>query len=312
MLLLRRYDLYLLGVLGLIQGARWFSFSSPDKWLTRILAELAFRFSTLKRHQIERNLKIGLSAYAGKPAPRQLILEIFRAFWIEMFEWARDDSFFAPRATVHGAEHLQTALARGKGAILWESSGFGGRIATQGILTGQGYALTPIHAFRHFGGIGAGDDRNSWVLGHIIHAYFDRRERKRVREIIYLHGDTSLAFTRTLLERLSQNQILSVAFEGPFGQKGIVLEFLGQPRRFATGTVNLAKLSGAALLPVFCTPTPTGGYALEILPPLDVQSKSTDTVLRKNLHNLESRIRAHPEWYRQWNILGSHREHPPD
>lgn len=304
---MRKYDLYLLGVVGLVELVRRTPFLRLEKLLIPLLSTIAYHTSTLKREQVERNL-----AYSYKPAKddavrRVLTYQVFEAFWQEMFEWAHADSYFSARATVQGLEYLEEALARGKGVILWESTSYGKRIAAQAILHTRGYDMIPVHAFRHLGGIGPGDDRDSYVLLQVIRRYFDTRERERVADIIYLARDTSLTFTRELVRHLSRNEILCVAFDGVMGQKYVTLDFMGQPRPFATGMLSLARLSGATLLPMYCTPTDDGGYFLEIMAPQDVQGveahNRVPTPILRNARELEARIRAHPDWYRHWHLL---------
>ena len=129
MRLLRRSDLYLLTVVGCLEAGRGLPLLQLDKWLVPLLSTLAYHTSTLKRQQTERNLKHAYGETLDDAARPALTHKIFLAFWQELFEWTHDDAYFSTRATVRGIEHLQAALARGKGVILWESSPFGNRIA---------------------------------------------------------------------------------------------------------------------------------------------------------------------------------------
>src|SRR5689334_22826377 len=101
MVLIRRYDLYLLCVVGLIELVRRIPFLRLERGLIPLLSTLAFHTSTLKREQVERNLKHTYGKAQSDAARRALTYQIFKAFWVEMFEWAYADSFFSARANVH-------------------------------------------------------------------------------------------------------------------------------------------------------------------------------------------------------------------
>lgn len=310
MSLFRPYDSYLLAVIALVECARRLPFLPLPDLFARILGTLAFTISRTKRAEIKSNLAHALHQ-SSTPTQEKLVPELFTLFWQELLAWSLPDAHFVAGTTVVGVEHLQDALARGKGVILWESNSFGNRVAAQAILHAQGFGLTPIHAFRHLGGLDAGEPRDSQVFYKIIHPYFNKLERRRVADILYLPQDGSLSFTRILAERLAANAILCVAADGVRGHKHISLEFLGQTHNFATGMLSLAQLTSAPLLPIFCTPQEKGGYLLEILPPLPLspassRAQQTDT-LTAYVRLLETRILAHPEWYRHWDLLAPNR-----
>lgn len=309
--LVRAHDFYLLAVILLVELARRVPFLPLHRWFAPLLTALAYHTSRHKRAEIKKNLARAFGTMLDAAAQQALCYQIFTAFWLEMFTWALPDSHFTQNTTILGIEHLQNALSRNKGVILWESSGFGKRVAAQAIFYVNGFALTPVHALRHLGGIDSGDTRDSQVFSKIIRPYFHNLELARVAEIQYLPQDASLVFTRTLLDRLAHNAILCIAADGPKGHKHVELPFLGQPHKFATGMLSLAQLSDAPMLPMFCTPNAAGGYILEILPPLPLSAASTraqqQAALAQYVHLFESRIRAQPEWYRHWDLVDPNR-----
>jgi KDO2-lipid IV(A) lauroyltransferase len=311
---LRRYDIYLLAILAAIETARRLGVPGLDRLLGCLFGSLAFQFSHHKYRAIETNLTRAFGDTLTAKERRALAHRIFVAYWQELFSWSKTPEYFSRRASVRGIEHLEQASASGKGVILWESNGFGTRVAGQSILAAHGIHLTQIHTLWHLGGLGAGDADTSWIVRHLIHPYFDRLERSRVSEVIYLPTDSSLAFTRTLFRRLRANAALCIAAEGHAGQKQIELEFLGQPCQFSSGVPSLSLLSGAPIVPFFCTPAPDGGYTLEILPALEHRHPSptcrAESLFSAYLGTLESAVRSHPEWYRHWDTFSQHPSSP--
>lgn len=307
--LIQGFDLYLLVIIALIQVTRTLRNDRLRTGIVSLLALVAYHFSRRKQRRIQDNLQ---NAFQRSRAPAELnciTRAVFRAFWQEIFDWAHDDSnALAARAQIVGTEHLQAALAQGRGAILWESSSYGKRVVSKHLLHANGFDVTQIHARLHAGGLGAGQRGMSRLMERVILPYFDKRAHRIVRDIVYLDEDAGLGFTRTLARQLAQNAILCVAIEGRVGHKQITLPFLGKPYPFATGMVSLAKLGDAPLLPLYCTPGRNGTYRLDIGPPVSVphdadRENYLRAVLAHQVCELDTRIRRHPEWYWSWNLL---------
>lgn len=307
--LIHGFDLYLLVIVALIQVTRFLRIDRLRTGIASCLALAAYHLSRDKRRRIQTNLQ---NAFHGTRSPAELTgvtRAVFFAFWQEIFDWAYDDSHaLAARAQIVGAEHLQAALAQGRGAILWESSSYGKRVVSKHLLHASGFDVTQVHARLHAGGLGSGQRGMSRLMERIILPYFDKRTRRIVRDIVYLDRDAGLGFTRTLAKQLAQNSILCVSLEGRVGQKQITLPFLGKPYPFATGIVSLAKLAGAPLLALYCTSDNNRTYRLEIGPPIPApregdREEYLSRVLTRQVCELDARVRLHPEWYWSWNLL---------
>lgn len=308
------FDLYLLCVMGLIEVS---SALRSRRWRTMLVSAVAFtayHLSQSKRKLVEKNLQICFGDTLDPPTRTRITQQVFVAYWRETFDWVLTDARQSlPTVRIEGLHHLRSAVARGKGAILWESNSFGPRLLVKIVLQRNGFPVCQIHALDHVGGIGMGRKEQSHLMQRVILPYFDRHEREVVADIIYLDEKEGLGFTRRLHQQLEQNAIVCSAIEGRVGQKHIDLAFLGQTRAFATGMVSLAKLSGAPLLPIYCAFSDDGTYVLEILPPIEfpcelARQELAQWVLTKQVSELESRVRKHPEWFRTWDSL--HQERP--
>jgi KDO2-lipid IV(A) lauroyltransferase len=236
------------------------------------------------------------------------------AFWRDMLRWSpsAEDRLDVEHARIQGLDRLREALAAGRGVILWESNGFGQKLAARQILAGQGFPIWVVHGSDHLGGFLVNHRQATRVRRRWIRGFFDRCERRWVREIINIPPDGSLAFTRQLRECLSGNQILCCAGDGREGWKLIPRPFLGLTGYFATGMVSLARMTGAVILPLFCLRDAEGEFRLILEEPITVaagedSARAAEISIARFAGLLEAYIRRYPEQYWNWHLLG----HPP-
>src|SRR5262249_40897959 len=143
------------------------------------------------------------------------------------------------RIPLRGEEHLKDALRRGKGVILWESNAFGSRVLARRALHARGYRIHQLHAANH---IGPGFKIRDWHSPEArMKRFFYKWEHEFIEEIIDLPASDSLAYTRTLLNRLQRNLIVCCAGDGRQGKRLIPMPLLGTLHSFAPGMVTLAR-----------------------------------------------------------------------
>lgn len=139
-----------------------------------------------------------------------------------------------------GREHLEKALAVGKGVMLLSLHWFAERAAKR-YLDETGY---PVMSVRHR----IPPDQHMGRLG---------RQFLQPRYINFLHGvigdevflqDPECSLK--MLRRLRGNGIVSILVDAPFSRELIELPFLGQIRDVPTGPLHLAKISGCEVLPM--------------------------------------------------------------
>ena len=233
--------------------------------------------------------------------------------WRETFSllptrWEREA---LKEAKVEGLGHLQEALQRGKGAILWENTSFGQRLVAPQILSANGYNIVQIHGANHTGEFI--QRTRTWVEKHLIFRFFEWGERVFAKDVLYLKVAPLLPFTRELHNRLTRNAILCIAADGSWGQRRLKLELLGYDRYLSTGMLSLSKMTGAPLLPMFCISTGAEQTSLFIEPPIVVEKRGdreeTLTVAgEKYLSLWESYIRKYPEQFRGWDLFDRYDE----
>lgn len=227
-----------------------------------------------------RNLELCLPELNARERER-LLLRHFQSVGMGLFElglswWGSRKRVFK-LTVVDGMEHLEAALAKGKGAILLSA-----HFTT---LEVGGWAL----AARRPLNIMYRPTRNA-VMAHFLARNRTRRTRRAIRR-----DDV-----RTLVTALKANEPVWYAPDQSYRNKGAAtVPFFGIPAATHTATSRLAKLTGAAVLPYFPERLPHHrGYRMVIGPALEdfPGDDPAADALRYN-HLLEAQIRKIPEQY---------------
>jgi lauroyl/myristoyl acyltransferase len=297
------HHLYLLTVMLVIEAARRSRSPRLVDGLAHGLARLAYRVSHQKRQRMEQSL-----ARIFGPLPdaerSRIVRGAFYTFWDETLSFVPWRAAAAPTIDVSGRSHLEAALAAGHGVVLWESGFFGRRHLAKQALHRLGFPIHQVHDVTHRAGF-AGDPHAGWVRDSIVLAYFDAREREFTAGVIHLPQPEPLAAIRTLMAALRRNQILCITADVAQGHRLLTVPLLGEPKRFATGMVNVARTCGAALLPLFCVQEPDGHLRVIIEPAIPVAPGRDDETLAQPLRSyaalLGTYIRRYPEQYRNWH-----------
>jgi lauroyl/myristoyl acyltransferase len=300
------YDLYLLCVIALMKIAGRSASFRLGRFLACTAGFTAWRLSRRRRRSRERNL--AQTVNLSEAEIRHIVKKCFYEFWQGVFCLPSYGSRRPVRQPVElrGLEHLQKALMKGKGVILWESNSFGKRVLAKRVLHGNGVSVCQVHGQNHLEGF---YNSKSWIAINVIRPFFENCERPFVKEIIYL-PISELSFSRTLLERLKQNAIICIAGDGKQGHKFIPVRFLGQTEFFSTGMVSLAKLSGTTILPLFCIQENGENASVIIEGPIYIETnEDRERCLEKSIRQyatlLESYILRYPEQYWNWRLPGA-------
>ena len=212
----------------------------------------------------------------------QLVWRNLRSTAVSVFETTM--AWFAPRSVtadiveVEGLEHLQQALAAGKGALC---------------------------LFSHFTMIELGGRLLSEALGRPMHQMVRRNNDPAVEAII---DGARRRFCERTLEKKNLGDLLRSLREGHpvgyapdqnFNLHMAFVPFFGQPAATLTMTSRIARLSRAPVLCCWISRKPDGyGYRLRIDPPL-AQFPGADPVsdTARIIALLETEVRKVPEQY---------------
>jgi KDO2-lipid IV(A) lauroyltransferase len=257
--------------------------SLPYAWhlaLGRALGRALYATQGRRRRIAERNL--ALCFPDGAPEARaRLLHSSFESLGIAFFEvalaWWGSDRRVAALGQVHGLEHLDQGLERGRGAIL-----LSGHFTTLEL----GARLLRLHrGFRPM----YRPSRNP-VWDRIM-----LRSRERHVERAIDRRDV-----RGTLRALRANEPVWYAPDQDYGREhSVFVPFFGVPAATITATARLAALSGAPVLPFFQERLPGGrGYRVTLDPPLEGFPSGDEAADAARINRIiEERVRAHPEQY---------------
>ena len=286
----------------------WLRSITVKKWVVDRVASIAYRWSARKRRLTERAVSQAMASADLIADHEGVVRGAFREFWRETFSLVLMPAERRALRLVaaDGLEHLREAVAGGRGVILSESSNFGRRLIAKQILQDHGFSIHQVHAQLHVGGFAAGGVRSR--ARSILKVALTRLERETVAGIIDIPDSHSLAYAREIVRLLAVGGIVCIAGDGRFGQRLLSVPFLGGVQPFATGVINLARVTGAALLPMFCVEEPDESVRFIIEPPVSVGSRRDKQDVIADAINqyaalLDSYIRRYPTQYRGWHLL---------
>jgi len=208
-----------------------------------------------------------------------------------------------PKITVKGRSHLDEALARKKGCVLWVAHFVFAPNAAKMGLHRLGYKVS--HLSRPDHGFSSTRLGIRW-LNPVRRAFEDRYLAER---IVFDRAHPAAALMRAR-KTVAANGIVSFTAGAWEGSSVVESPFLNSRITLALGPVWLARASGAPLLPVFAIRNQTGGaFVVEIESPIDVGgpgAEEAECMVRAATSFLQRhlpRLREHPGQWRGWSSL---------
>jgi KDO2-lipid IV(A) lauroyltransferase len=259
-------------------------------WVATSLADAGFFLVPRVRRTSVANLTIALGDEMEAAVLDRVARQSMRNFFLDMPEIGHalriDCQRFRAEIPVSGREHLDAALAKGKGMIALGSH-LGNFCLVGARLAAEGYPVSVL----------VKPPRNLRIAG-LMDDYRQKLGQKTVR------ARPRLQATRELIHLLRDNEI-AVVIADEFRSNGIPAPFFGHPVAARRGPVTLALRTGAAVVPVYMFRQANGRLALMIEPELNLtwsgrltEDIRSNTVLVTAW--LEQVVRAHPE---QWNWM---------
>jgi lauroyl/myristoyl acyltransferase len=203
---------------------------------------------------------------------------------------------------LEGVAHLDAALAAGRGAVLWVAHFCFNALATKKALRAAGYRVwhfsRPEHGFSKsklgialFNGIRTGAERPQ-LAGRIVY------ER-----------DRPAAAAVAAMRVLKQNGVLTITAGDWEGQRIAAIDLCGGAFDLAVGAPRLARLSGAALLPVFTVRGPDQDTIRVVIepavavPPDGEGDDALQFAAQGFGRSLERYVMRYPTEWRDWKKL---------
>lgn len=181
-------------------------------------------------------------------------LRSYSRYWLETFRLPKmDHREVAARldANAQGTEHLDTAMAGGKGAIIvlphmgnWDVSGLW--------FVERGFPFTTV--------------AERLEPASLYDRFVDYRESLGMEVIALTGGDRSPM--EVLAERLRAGRAVCLVADRDLSRSGIEVQFFGEPTRMPGGPAVLAAMTGAPVLPVGLWFT-EDGWGHRVNPPIE-------------------------------------------
>lgn len=257
------------------------------------LGQLAPRVSPRHYHRICADIAQAYGLASDAPEVCRIATESYRHLGQSLMEFLRLPYMSAEEirrgALLEGAEHIEAALARGHGAIMltahignWEVCG-----------TLMGLSRYPTTAIAR--------PQNDSAITELF---------TRVREA---HGLKVVPMTdvRECIRVLKRNECLGILGDLNARPPGAFTNVFGRPASTYLGTAYLAKMSGAAILPLFDERLPDLTHRVRIMPPIpvaDTGDRQRDLLITtmRTQEVIEQEVRRRPEdWYwllQRWKI----------
>lgn len=265
-----------LGILWLIAHLPY----SLQLRLGAAIGALAYRLGKRRRAICEENISLCFPELSAQERGR-LIRETFRANGIGVIEaaiaWSRDPESLRDRVTLEGSEHLEAAMAQGKGVLL-----IGGHYST---LELGGTLLSLFHPM------------NVTYRAHknpLIEAVMTNSRAKHFARVIERED------VRQAMRSLKDGDTLWFAPDQDYGEHhSVFVPFFGVEAATITATSRFARMNDSPVLMFSHTRNADGsGYSLSLGPVLEgFPSGDDESDARRINEELERRIRLHPEQY---------------
>ena len=261
--------------------------SSVPLWLGYLVAdsltEAHFRLFPARRHAALVNLAV-IMPRATRSERIRVARGMMRSYNRMLFEFfrlphlTRQDLLHA--VEIVGREHLEQAVARGRGVVL-TSTHIGNWELAAVMLAHWGYTLHAV----------AGVQLTRWLTPAV-------RETKAE---LALNTVTPEDGFRKLLRALEHNDLVALMVDGDIFAQGMRVDLFGRELEFPSGPGVLAQRTGALILCGYCERTRPGRFRIVLEPPLDPAAfPDTPSLVAAVARTSERHIREHVH---QWCIF---------
>jgi phosphatidylinositol dimannoside acyltransferase len=282
-----------------------------------------FRSQAARRAEVARNLRLVLGDELSPAAAQQVTQEWFRLASCEMVDMKRLRHTGRPLrrlVEIRGREHLEAALAAGKGAILCTGH-FGSCHSGFSVLHASGFPVTSIGRlwYHYEPGISSAD---RWLWEYYFRPVWRHRQRPNIEP---LPGRPEVA--ALTVAALRANEVVTIAIDpAPLDSdrtRAVEVPFLGRRATLVPGITRLAQLTGAPLLMSFIYRSADYRHqVLEISAPVPVPVEGdTATAFERCAAQVSAAIGRSPAHWETWSntdelvnlgLIPSQRDRSPD
>lgn len=272
----------------------------PRCWDRRLIEFASKRWLSLRAERVQHLASIIEATLTPIGSDRSLqVAEEHYRILVEWW-WGRFRSVgprgWRPEIEIEGRQHLDAALAKGHGAVLWLTR-FTDPVLLQGLwrhgfavvwLTNEGHGCPDRSRF--------GVRWSAWL--------YRRAENPYIAGRVQIPMDGRLGYMRRLLDRLRGNSIIALIGENK-GRQNIDGIVLGRPVSFASGAPSLAERTGAELLTAYSIRLDPLRYRIVIEPPIPVarglrRKEFIREAIAEYCNRLAQQISNHPSDWLAW------------
>lgn len=235
--------------------------------------------------------------YANRPMPRseaEILRDTFRLTMFNELEVLRypslDPKSIGSVCQLEGREHLDAALAKGKGAILLIGH-FGANQMIMPAMGHLGYTMNQLSAPPPVWAEILRESRTTPLWEKVLARRWELEKRLPVRHI------NIFRFLRPAFDCLARNEVLGLAFDGGGGKKWVQVSFLGRTANLSVEPARIWQKTSAALLPTFVYRVPGASQHRVVIGEPLAWAGDPQRSLQAFVEVFEREVWAHPEHY---------------
>jgi lauroyl/myristoyl acyltransferase len=179
-----------------------------------------------------------------------------------------------PAVRVVGAERIDDALAEGCGVILWVSPLVFADLVTKIAL--ERFRVSHLSSFKH--------GFSPTLFGfRVLNRLATAGEERFVAERLVMTPDRPMEALRALADRVKHGGVVSISAVSGEDQRTVTVPFRRGTLTLADGAPQLARRTGAALLPVFTVRDEDGSFTTTVADPLEVVDGAREEAMRRTV-----------------------------
>jgi KDO2-lipid IV(A) lauroyltransferase len=257
-------------------------------WIALRVADLNyFIFDRAGREAVKANLRQVLP----EASEARIIYEtrwVFRNFGKYLTEFFRftkfDQAFFEKHVAIRGTEHIDQALAGGKGCIALSAHLSNWELGAAALAMAK-YPANVVVAMHRY--------------GRINDMFMKERESTGLKVV-----DMRMA-PRQVMKLLKNNEVICILGDRDPTEQGIEVEFFGRLARFPQGPARFSIATGAPIVPGFCLRRTNDSFTIVFQKPIappehGTREEKTRALTQLYAKVIEEAIRWHPE---EWGVF---------
>ncbi|MFH0911506.1 MAG: lysophospholipid acyltransferase family protein [Planctomycetota bacterium] len=261
-------------------------------WVAIRLADLNWALDARGRNAVKANLRTILpdAAECRIEYEARWVFRNFGRYLSEFFRFRHFDAdFFEKHTAIRGKEHIDAALARGRGCIVLSAH-----------LSNWELGAAALHRVGHY------------PVNVVVELHETRRLEElflRERSSVDLGIIPTRQAGRAVMRALQRNEIVCILGDRDPSEHGVTVEFFGRPCRFPQGPARFAIATQAPIVPGFVLRRTNDSFTVSFEPPIPVPATGTKrekvlAMTQAHARVIEEAIRWHPEewtvFYRVW------------